>query len=115
MPMLNTCGTCGIGETADSTSNALADLIRMYGAAGASVIQQNALRGGVYTQSANGDITYVQPDGSTAIIPFTAGATVSKTNLQAAAGAPFSDTSTVLIIGLGLAGVFMLFSALRKK
>ena len=82
--------------------------------AGANALVTASLPRGYYQQSAAGDITYVQPEGSTALVPFVAGATVSKSSLTAGTAATFSDTSTVLIIGLGIVGVFLLVSAMKK-
>lgn len=117
MPMLSSgCQTCpGMGaDESSGTTGVLSDLIKMYGQAGTNALVQATLRPGTYQQSAAGDITYVQPEGSTALVPFVAGATVTKAQLQAAAGAPLSDTSTVWLIGLGI-GAVVLFIWVGKR
>lgn len=119
MPMLNgVCSSCpgmGADEPKTDTESILGKLIEMYGQAGANALVASTLPKGYYQQSAAGDITYVQPEGSTALVPFVAGATVTKAQLQAAAGAPLSDTSTVWLIGLGIGAVVLFIWAGRRR
>lgn len=106
---------CGLGADAGATpgtpvaSSTVASLL--------STAEQAILRattpGGTYIQGADGSIYYRQPDGSNVPILST-GQTLVGGKINTAGAAAFSDTSTVLIVGLGIVGVFLIVSAMRR-
>ena len=92
----------------------LAKTIPTWSAAGAQILAQKAIQPGTYIQTPQGGVTYVQPAGSTTPI-FAATSTLVGGKITAGSAAPFGDTSTVLIIGLGIVGVFMLVSLMKGR
>jgi hypothetical protein len=98
----------GLGD--DATNAALINLLNTSGQA----ILRQSTPGGTYIQGADGSVYYRQPDGSNVPI-LGVSETLVGGKITAGTAAPFGDTSTVLIIGLGLVGVFMLVSLMKGR